>query len=115
MVWAHGGPTGRAPLVLDLEIAYFTSRGIGVVEVNYGGSTGYGREYRNRLREQWGVVDVEDCAAVARQLAAEGDGRPGAARDPRRQRRRLDQRRVPDLAGTEGCTRAARSAIRSWT
>jgi dipeptidyl aminopeptidase/acylaminoacyl peptidase len=72
VVWAHGGPTGRAPLVLDLEIAYFTSRGIGVVEVNYGGSAGYGREYRNLLREQWGVVDVEDCAAVALALAGEG-------------------------------------------
>ncbi|MEW1719947.1 prolyl oligopeptidase family serine peptidase [Streptomyces sp. NPDC093109] len=72
VVWAHGGPTGHAPLVLDLEIAYFTSRGIGVAEVNYGGSTGYGREYRERLREQWGVVDVEDCAAVAEELAAEG-------------------------------------------
>ncbi|UKY53664.1 prolyl oligopeptidase family serine peptidase [Streptomyces inhibens] len=72
VVWAHGGPTGRAPLVLDLEIAYFTSRGIGVAEVNYGGSTGYGREYRERLRGQWGVVDVEDCAAVARALADEG-------------------------------------------
>lgn len=72
VVWAHGGPTGRAPLVLDLEIAYFTSRGIGVVEVNYGGSTGYGRAYRDRLREQWGVADVEDCAAVAGALADEG-------------------------------------------
>ncbi|MFJ2211230.1 S9 family peptidase [Streptomyces sp. NPDC101062] len=72
VVWAHGGPTGHAPLVLDLEIAYFTSRGIGVAEVNYGGSTGYGRAYRDRLREQWGVVDVEDCAAVAEALAAEG-------------------------------------------
>ncbi|WP_316781993.1 prolyl oligopeptidase family serine peptidase [Streptomyces sasae] len=72
VVWAHGGPTGRAPLVLDLAIAYFTSRGIGVAEVNYGGSTGYGREYRNRLRGQWGVVDVEDCAAVALALAEEG-------------------------------------------
>jgi len=72
VVWAHGGPTSRAPLVLDLEIAYFTSRGIGVAEVNYGGSTGHGREYRNRLREQWGVVDVEDCAAVALALADEG-------------------------------------------
>ncbi|MFE6281845.1 LpqB family beta-propeller domain-containing protein [Streptomyces sp. NPDC057877] len=72
VVWAHGGPTGRSPLVLDLEIAYFTSRGIGVAEVNYGGSTGYGRAYRNRLREQWGVVDVEDCAAVALALADEG-------------------------------------------
>ncbi|AWI31931.1 prolyl oligopeptidase family serine peptidase [Streptomyces tirandamycinicus] len=76
VVWAHGGPTGHAPLVLDLEIAYFTSRGIGVAEVNYGGSTGYGREYRNRLREQWGVVDVEDCAAVAEALASEGTADP---------------------------------------
>ncbi|NEA45366.1 LpqB family beta-propeller domain-containing protein [Streptomyces sp. SID10815] len=72
VVWAHGGPTSRSPLVLDLEIAYFTSRGIGVAEVDYGGSTGYGRAYRNRLREQWGVVDVEDCAAVALALAEEG-------------------------------------------
>ncbi|MFD4955510.1 LpqB family beta-propeller domain-containing protein [Streptomyces sp. NPDC058451] len=72
VVWVHGGPTSRTPLVLDLEIAYFTSRGIGVAEVNYGGSTGHGREYRNRLREQWGVVDVEDCAAVALALADEG-------------------------------------------
>ncbi|WP_329454744.1 S9 family peptidase [Streptomyces sp. NBC_01497] len=72
VIWVHGGPTSRTPLVLDLEIAYFTSRGIGVAEVNYGGSTGYGREYRNRLREQWGIVDVEDCAAVALALAAEG-------------------------------------------
>ncbi|MFE6170766.1 prolyl oligopeptidase family serine peptidase [Streptomyces sp. NPDC056464] len=72
VVWAHGGPTDRAPLVLDLAIAYFTSRGIGVAEVDYGGSSGYGREYRNRLREQWGVVDVEDCATVALALADEG-------------------------------------------
>src|SRR5690606_14874471 len=69
-------PTSRAPLVLDLEIAYFTSRGIGVAEVNYGGSTGYGRAYRDRLRESWGVTDVEDCAAVARALAAEGAADP---------------------------------------
>ncbi|MFK4068202.1 prolyl oligopeptidase family serine peptidase [Streptomyces sp. NPDC029674] len=72
VVWAHGGPTSRSPLVLDLAIAYFTSRGIGVAEVNYGGSTGYGRAYRNRLREQWGITDVEDCAAVALGLADEG-------------------------------------------
>ncbi|MFI1830376.1 prolyl oligopeptidase family serine peptidase [Streptomyces sp. NPDC020412] len=76
VIWAHGGPTGRFPLALDLEVAYFTSRGIGVAEVNYGGSTGYGREYRNRLREQWGVVDVADCAAVARALAEEGTADP---------------------------------------
>ncbi|WP_225095395.1 prolyl oligopeptidase family serine peptidase [Streptomyces sp. CoH27] len=76
VIWAHGGPTSRVPLVLDLTIAYFTSRGIGVAEVNYGGSTGYGRAYRERLRGQWGVVDVEDCAAVARALAEEGTADP---------------------------------------
>ncbi|MDA5281854.1 prolyl oligopeptidase family serine peptidase [Streptomyces sp. Isolate_45] len=76
VVWAHGGPTDHVPPALDLHIAYFTSRGIGVVEVNYAGSTGYGRAYRERLREQWGVVDVEDCAAVARALAAEGTADP---------------------------------------
>ncbi|MBX6768352.1 MAG: prolyl oligopeptidase family serine peptidase, partial [Actinomadura rubrobrunea] len=59
VVFVHGGPTSRASGLLDLERAYFTSRGIGVVEVNYGGSSGYGRAYRERLRRQWGVVDVE--------------------------------------------------------
>ncbi len=72
LVFPHGGPTGRDSAVLDFEIAYFTSRGIAVVTVNYGGSTGYGRAYRERLREQWGVVDVADCVAVAEALAAEG-------------------------------------------
>ncbi|MDA1359641.1 prolyl oligopeptidase family serine peptidase [Glycomyces luteolus] len=76
VVWVHGGPTSSVRAVLDMELAYFTSRGIGVVEVNYGGSTGYGREYRERLRERWGEVDVEDCAAVARALAAEGTADP---------------------------------------
>jgi dienelactone hydrolase len=75
-VWAHSGPTAYAQLVADLEIAYFTSRGIGVVDVNYGGSAGYGRAYRNRLRGQWGVVDVEDCDAVAAGLVAEGTADP---------------------------------------
>lgn len=77
VVWAHGGPTSRTQAVYDLQIAYFTSRGIGVVEVNYGGSTGYGREYRNRLWHNWGVVDVEDCAAVAEALVTEGTAGPG--------------------------------------
>jgi dipeptidyl aminopeptidase/acylaminoacyl peptidase len=72
LVYVHGGPTSRVPMVHDLEISFFTSRGIGVVEVNYGGSTGYGRAYRERLREQWGVVDVEDSADVARALVAQG-------------------------------------------
>jgi dipeptidyl aminopeptidase/acylaminoacyl peptidase len=77
VVWVHGGPTSRAPMLHDLEVAYFTSRGIGVVDVNYGGSTGFGRAYRERLRENWGVVDVEDCVAVARALVAEGAADPG--------------------------------------
>ncbi|GAA3734853.1 dipeptidyl aminopeptidase/acylaminoacyl peptidase [Spinactinospora alkalitolerans] len=76
VVFVHGGPTSRTPMVHDLEIAYFTNRGIGVAEVNYGGSTGHGRAYRERLRENWGVVDVEDCVAVARALVSEGLAAP---------------------------------------
>ena len=72
VVFVHGGPTSHSPAVLDLEKAYFTSRGIGVVDVNYGGSTGYGRAYRERLRRQWGVVDVEDCVAVVEALVRDG-------------------------------------------
>jgi len=76
VVWAHGGPTSHAVGLLDLEKAYFTSRGIGIIDVNYGGSTGYGRNYRERLRMQWGVVDVEDAASAAQALAANGDADP---------------------------------------
>ena len=68
----HGGPTAHVSPVLSLQIAYYTSRGLGVVVVNYGGSTGYGRAYRNRLRGQWGVVDVQDTVAVMEHLVAEG-------------------------------------------
>jgi dipeptidyl aminopeptidase/acylaminoacyl peptidase len=78
VIFVHGGPTGDVPIVLDLEIAYFTSRGLGVAVVNYGGSTGYGRAYRERLRHRWGVVDVDDCAKVARGLVELG--RADAAR-----------------------------------
>jgi dipeptidyl aminopeptidase/acylaminoacyl peptidase len=73
VVWAHGGPASHADRRLDLEKAYFTSRGIGVIDVNYGGSTGYGRVYRERLRRQWGVVDVEDVIAAAQALVRSGD------------------------------------------
>jgi len=73
IVWIHGGPTANVVGVLDLEKAYFTSRGIGIIDVNYGGSTGYGRAYRNRLRGQWGVVDVEDAMNAALALAREGE------------------------------------------
>jgi len=72
LVDVHGGPTGQRFAELNLEIAYFTSRGIAVAAVNYGGSTGFGRAYRERLREQWGVVDVADCVAVAEALVAAG-------------------------------------------
>ena len=73
VVWAHGGPASQSDRRLDLEKAYFTSRGIGVIDVNYGGSAGYGRVYRERLRNQWGVVDVEDVIAAAQALVSSGD------------------------------------------
>ncbi len=76
VVWAHSGPTAHTVGLLDLEKAYFTSRGIGIIDVNYGGSTGYGRLYRERLRRQWGVVDVEDVMAAARSLAEAGVADP---------------------------------------
>lgn len=76
LVWVHGGPTAHVGGVADSKVAYFTSRGIGVLDVNYGGSTGYGRAYRERLRGQWGVVDVDDVAAAAAGLAARGDADP---------------------------------------
>ena len=76
VIWVHGGPTARASARLDLEKAYFTSRGIGVIDVNYGGSSGFGRAYRERLRHEWGVVDVDDATAAARSLADAGQADP---------------------------------------
>jgi acetyl esterase/lipase len=78
LVKAHSGPTAMARTGLSLAIQFWTSRGWGVVDVNYGGSTGFGRGYRERLDGQWGVVDVQDCAAAARALVAAG--RASAAR-----------------------------------
>jgi dipeptidyl aminopeptidase/acylaminoacyl peptidase len=72
-VHVHGGPTAHVQTALELEIQLFTSRGIAVVDLNYGGSTGYGRDYRDRLRHRWGVVDVEDSAAAVRFLTERGD------------------------------------------
>jgi dipeptidyl aminopeptidase/acylaminoacyl peptidase len=69
LVKCHGGPTSAASTALDLTVQYWTSRGVAVVDVNYGGSTGYGRAYRNRLRRSWGIVDVDDCVAAAKYLA----------------------------------------------
>jgi dipeptidyl aminopeptidase/acylaminoacyl peptidase len=72
VAFVHGGPTAHVSPIVDIEKAYFTSRGIGVVDVNYGGSTGYGREYRERLRGQWGIVDVADTITVLRGLVDAG-------------------------------------------
>jgi dipeptidyl aminopeptidase/acylaminoacyl peptidase len=69
LVMIHGGPTAAASPTLKLGIQYWTSRGIAVLDVNYGGSTGYGRAYRERLNGNWGVVDVDDCVNGARYLA----------------------------------------------
>jgi len=72
MVVVHGGPTAHSPATLSMKYSYFTTRGISVVDVNYGGSTGYGREYRNLLRGQWGITDREDVIAVVDSLIATG-------------------------------------------
>ena len=72
IVFSHGGPTGSTEAVFSLSIQYWTTRGFAVVDVNYGGSTGYGRAYRNRLYDAWGLVDVADCTNAARYLARQG-------------------------------------------
>lgn len=72
LVKSHGGPTAATSSSLSLKIQYWTSRGFAVLDVNYGGSTGYGRAYQHRLRDQWGIVDVDDCVNGARYLAEQG-------------------------------------------
>lgn len=87
IVMAHGGPTGAVSNALDLEDQYWTSRGFGYLVVNYGGSAGFGREYRQRLNHQWGVVDVEDCVNAARYLV---------------DRRLVDPQRIAITGGSAG-------------
>ena len=76
LVRAPGGPTGAARRQLQLPVAYWTSRGFAVADVDYRGSTGYGRSYRHRLRGGWGVLDVDDCLAVAGYLVDAGRADP---------------------------------------
>jgi len=76
IVISHGGPTTQTKAVLDLGVQYWTNRGFAVVDVNYGGSSGYGREYRERLNWQWGIVDVDDNINAARYLVEEGKADP---------------------------------------
>ena len=77
VVHCHGGPTGSAGPTYPFEYQYWTSRGFALVDVNYGGSAGYGRAYRTRLNGQWGVVDVDDCINAARHLIEQGLVDPG--------------------------------------
>jgi dipeptidyl aminopeptidase/acylaminoacyl peptidase len=72
VVWSHGGPTGSTSPAFTLGRQFWTSRGFALVDVNYRGSTGYGRAYRNALRENWGIVDTDDCIAAAHYLADRG-------------------------------------------
>jgi dipeptidyl aminopeptidase/acylaminoacyl peptidase len=72
IVIGHGGPTTATTAIFDARVQYWTSRGFAVVDVNYGGSTGFGRAYRQRLDGQWGIVDVNDMVAAARYLVAQG-------------------------------------------
>jgi dipeptidyl aminopeptidase/acylaminoacyl peptidase len=82
IVTSHGGPTAEASTAFQVLVQLFTSRGFAVLDVDYGGSTGYGRDYRKRLEGEWGVVDLADCVAGARWLAGEGivDGKRLAIR-----------------------------------
>jgi dipeptidyl aminopeptidase/acylaminoacyl peptidase len=82
VVMSHGGPTAATSSALSPKIQFWTSRGFAVADVNYGGSSGYGRAYRERLRRQWGIVDTADCVNVARHLADTGrvDGKRMAIR-----------------------------------
>ena len=78
IIRAHPGPTHNWPMRLDLQVQFFTSRGFTVADIDYRGSTGYGRAYRRALDDQWGITDAADCADAARHLATIG------AADPRR-------------------------------
>jgi dipeptidyl aminopeptidase/acylaminoacyl peptidase len=75
-VCCHGGPTAHSEPKFDIDYEYWTTRGFGVVDVNYRGSTGYGREYRRLLNGRWGEIDWQDCVSAARYLAEQGEADP---------------------------------------
>lgn len=87
LVMSHGGPTSATTTGLRLAIQYWTSRGVAVLDMNYGGSTGYGRAYRERLKDNWGIVDVDDCAGGALYLSDAG---------------RVDRKRLAIRGGSAG-------------
>src|SRR5581483_5132430 len=72
LVRTHGGPTAMTPPMLQLDVQFWTTRGFAVLHVNYGGSSGYGREYRRRLDGTWGVGDVDDCVNAALHMVRQG-------------------------------------------
>jgi dipeptidyl aminopeptidase/acylaminoacyl peptidase len=76
IVMSHGGPTSQVAAVFDLKIQFWTSRGFAVVDVNYGGSTGYGRAYRDALKKNWGIIDVQDCESAAQYLISQKKADP---------------------------------------
>ncbi|ORX99431.1 alpha/beta-hydrolase [Basidiobolus meristosporus CBS 931.73] len=76
LTMSHSGPTSQTFSYFNLKILYWTSRGFAVVDVNYGGSTGYGREFRNRLKGSWGIIDVDDCCNAAKYLVDRGSVDP---------------------------------------
>ena len=114
IVCVHGGPTSQRLPLVDLEKAFFTSRGIGVIDVNYGGSTGYGRAYRELLRGQWGIVDVAD-AMTRRSRWPTPARRTEAARHPGRLGRRLDGARRGDVGAGSPAAAEAGSTRRNRT
>lgn len=87
LVKSHGGPTSQAHSTLSWSVQYWTSRGFAVVDVNYGGSSGFGRDYRNRLYDGWGVVDVDDCVNAAKYLG---------------ESKKVDQKRLAIAGGSAG-------------
>ncbi len=109
LVISHGGPTSNTDTRLDLTIQAFTSRGFAVLDVDYGGSTGYGRAYRDRLRGSWGIVDsrrLHQCCYLAYRA---GPGRPGAPDHQRRQCGRLHDAVCPHVPG---CVRGGGELLR---